>query len=119
MTDQQPNDPVSWRTVRADTPLQTADGTTFGKVLETLGSDAEDIFHGLRVALDAGHREVAVPVDDITFLGEAWIETDLNAAGIAALPDFSAAPAYHVGEVGRFRPKLGWKEDAKSDEEPG
>jgi hypothetical protein len=52
-------EPVSWRSIVYGTPVTSNDGVRVGLVHEVLGSDAEDIFHGLRVALTgrrAGYR---------------------------------------------------------------
>src|SRR5437773_10896413 len=57
--------PVSWRTVRYETPVHASDGARLGTVREVLGSDSEDIFHGLRVRLDSHGRDVMVPADSV------------------------------------------------------
>ena len=43
--------PISWRSIVYGTPVTSSDNVRVGVVHEVLGSDAEDIFHGLRVAL--------------------------------------------------------------------
>ena len=45
--------PISWRTIIYGTPVMSSDGQRVGEVHEVLGDDADDIFHGLRVALPA------------------------------------------------------------------
>jgi hypothetical protein len=59
-------DPVGWRGVIYGTPVTTVDRVRVGTVREVLGSDTEDIFHGIRVGLAAGHRDVMVPADNVT-----------------------------------------------------
>ena len=44
-------DPIGWRAVVYGTPVTTVDGVRVGTIREVLGSDSEDIFHGLRVGL--------------------------------------------------------------------
>jgi hypothetical protein len=88
-------------------------------VREVLGSDAEDIFHGLRVRLSTGNRDVMVPSDDVTDLSESRVETDLSHSSIEALPSYDEVATYHLASVGWLRKHLGWRKDSASDEEPG
>jgi hypothetical protein len=111
--------PVSWRAIRADTPVRSSDDGVIGTVREVLGSDGEDIFHGLRVALNAGHRDVLVSADDITNMTSDGIGTDLSGPEADSLPTYDEAATYHLASVGWLRKHLGWKRDSKSDEEPG
>lgn len=115
MTD---NDPISWRAIVYGTPLTAADGTQVGTVDEVLGSDGEDIFHGVRVAIK-GRRDAMVAAANISELTAHAVTTDLSAAELKSLPDYDETASYHVASVGRFRKHLGWKQDSKSDEEPG
>jgi hypothetical protein len=111
-------DPIGWRGVVYGTPVASVDGTTVGRVREVLGSDAEDIFHGLRVRLAAG-RDVMVPADDVTTLSHDSIETSLGRSAIEALPTYDEVSTYHLASVGWLRKHLGWSKDSGSDEEPG
>lgn len=112
------NPPISWRSIVYETPVVTGDGERVGKVREVLGDDAEDIFHGLRVALDAGHREVMVPADAVTSLASDAVRLDLTRSAIDALPPYEEQATYHLASVGWLRKHLGWKKDSESDEEP-
>ena len=111
--------PISWRTVVYGTPVIASDGTRVGTVREVLGDDAEDIFHGLRVELDAGKRNVVVSAEDVASLTHAAVRIDMTADRLAGESDFTETKSYHVSEVGRFKKHLGWKQDSASDEEPG
>jgi hypothetical protein len=113
------DDAVSWRAIVYGTPVIASDGGRCGTVVEVLGDDAEDIFHGVRVQLDAGKRDVVISAEDIASLSHAAIQVTLTAAEIAGQTDYQEAATYHVGQVGGFRKHLGWKQDSKSDEEPG
>jgi hypothetical protein len=64
-------DPIGWRGLVYDTPVTTNDGARVGTVREVLGSDAEDIFHGLRVRLTSDRRDVMVPADLVTTMTSA------------------------------------------------
>jgi hypothetical protein len=111
--------PVAWRSVVYGTPVVSSDGQTVGEVREVLGSDTDDIFHGLRVALHNGHREVMLSSDDVTSLTTTAVASGLSRAELEALPAYDETASYHVASVGTFRKHLGWKKDSESDEEPG
>lgn len=112
-------DPIGWRGVIYGTPVASADGAKVGTVREVLGSDGEDIFHGLRVRLGDARRDVMVPADDVTTLSRDLIGTDLARPAIEALPTYDEVSTYHLASVGWLRKHLGWSKDSGSDEEPG
>jgi hypothetical protein len=112
-------DPIGWRGIVYGTPVATADGARIGTVREVLGSDSEDIFHGLRVALDQGHRDVMVAAEDVTEMSAAAITVDLSSADVQALPTYDEVATYHLASVGWLRKHLGWAKDSGTDEEPG
>jgi hypothetical protein len=113
------SEPVAWRAIVYDTPVFGSDGERVGIVREVLGSDSEDIFHGLRVELDEGGRHVMILADDVTLITKGRIETSLASAAIAELPAYQEEETYHLASVGWLRKHLGWKRDSTSDEEPG
>jgi hypothetical protein len=110
---------IAWRAVVYDTPVTTADGVRVGTVREMLGSDAEDIFHGIRVKLTAGHRDVMIRADDVSSLTAEGVQTNLSRSEIEALPTYDDVATYHLASVGWLRKHLGWSKDSASDEEPG
>ncbi len=55
--------PISWRSIVYGTPVTASDGIRIGAVREVLGSDSEDIFHGLRVALTGRRQDVMVDAE--------------------------------------------------------
>jgi hypothetical protein len=110
---------VSWRTVVYGTPVTGSDSSRVGTVREVLGSDAEDIFHGLRVRLDGTSRDVMVAADDVATMTADGITLRVDRAFVATQPDFDEPATYHLSSVGWLRKHIGWKEDAKSDEGPG
>ena len=112
-------EPISWRSIVYGTPVTAADGIRIGAVHEVLGSDAEDIFHGLRVALTGQRQDVMVAADDIASLTLVEVRTVLTRSQIEALPTYDDEATYHLASVGWLRKHLGWKRDAQSDEEPG
>jgi hypothetical protein len=112
-------DPIGWRGVLYGTAVTSDDGAKVGTVREMLGSDAEDIFHGIRVKLADADHDVMIASDDVTTLTAGVVGTGLSRAAIAALPDYDEVATYHLASVGWLRKHLGWKKDSKSDEEPG
>jgi len=115
MTD---NEPIGWRGVVYGTRVVAADGATVGSVREVPGSDDEDIFHGIRVAL-AHHGDVMLSANDITALTTSAVTSSLDASEIEALPPYDDQATYHLASVGWLRKHLGWQQDSRSDEEPG
>jgi len=117
-------EPVGWRGLVYGTPVLAADGSRVGTVREVLGSDEEDIFHGLRVGLAGARRDVMVEADDIDLLSDAGVRTTLGADAIRGLPDYDDEATFHLASVGWLRRHLGmgpvaWKRDSKGDEEAG
>jgi hypothetical protein len=78
---------IAWRAVVYETPVTTADGARVGTVREMLGSDAEDIFHGIRVRLTAGHRDVMIRADDVSTLTAGGSSDESFALGNRGAPD--------------------------------
>ena len=111
--------PISWRSIVYGTPVTAADGVRIGAVREVLGSDAEDIFHGLRVAVDGRRQDVMVDADDITSLSLGEVRTVLSPSEVDGLPAYDETATFHLASVGWLRKHLGWQKDSKSDEEPG
>jgi hypothetical protein len=111
--------PASWRSIVYGTPVISSDSERAGEVREVLGSDAEDIFHGLRVKLADQRRDVMVAADDVTGMSGDGVLTSLTRVEIEALAAYDETATYHLASVGWLRKHLGWQRDAKSDEEPG
>jgi len=112
-------DPIGWRGIVYGTPVATTDGNRVGTIREVLGSDSEDIFHGLRVGLTHGRRDVMVSADNVTSMSTAEIGLDLSRSDVEALPTYDEVATYHLASVGWLRKHLGWTKDSASDEEPG
>jgi hypothetical protein len=111
--------PISWRSIVYGTPVTSSDNVHVGVVHEVLGSDAEDIFHGLRVALTGRRGDVMVSADDIASMSLGEVRTVLTQSQIEGLAAYDETATLHLASVGWLRKHLGWQKDAKSDEEPG
>ncbi len=116
MPDEQP---TSWRTIVYGTSVISSDDERVGEVYEVLGSDAQDIFHGLRVRLASQGRDVMVAADDVTSMSADGVRTRLTTTEVQAIGDYNETATYHLASVGWLRKHLGWQEDSKGDEEPG
>jgi hypothetical protein len=101
------------------TPVFAANGQPVGVVREVLGSDAEDLFHGIRVGLDGESRDVMLSASQVTALTTARIESDLTPVDFEALETYADEATYHLASVGWLRKHLGWTRDSGKDEEPG
>ncbi|MGC8633234.1 MAG: PRC-barrel domain-containing protein [Candidatus Limnocylindrales bacterium] len=113
------NQPVSWRSIVYGTPVMSSDHEPVGHVHEVLGDDADDIFHGLRVGLAGGHRDVLVSVDDVASMSADAVRVDLTRSALEALPTYDEEATYHLASVGWLRKHIGWQKDSDSNEEPG
>ncbi len=111
--------PISWRAVTYLTPVAAADGTVAGQVREILGSDAEDVFHGIRVGLTGASRDVMLSSEHVASMSAVRVDTDLATADFESLPTYVDEATYHLASVGWLRKHLGWTKDSAKDEEPG
>jgi hypothetical protein len=110
VNDQQPDaeQPIAWRAVPEDTPVRSADGEEVGTLADLLGSDVEDIFHGIVVRLGRIGREVFVPADSVTLLTRSHVDVALGSEAIHALPPHDQDRAYDLGITGILRKRPGW-----------
>jgi hypothetical protein len=111
--------PISWRSIIYGTPVVSSDGSRMGEVREVLGSDTEDIFHGLRVRLAGQRRDVMLAANDVTGMSDETVRTSLTSSEIEAMGPYDETSTYHLASVGWLRKHVGWRRDSKGDEEPG
>jgi PRC-barrel domain len=115
---QEPDDegPVSWKTILAEMPVFSSDDDEVGTVHEVLGSEQEDIFHGIVVRSGLLGKDVVVVAQDVTGLGEKRIDLALSAEQVRALEPFKEEESYHLGIVGLFRHRVGWVPESRDPE---
>jgi len=99
--------PIAWRAVPQDTAVRS-DGQQVGTVYDLLGSDEDDIFHGIVVQLRSGSRRVFVPADDVILITTSHVDVSLSAGEIGALPEHTEERQFELGMVGNLRKHLGW-----------
>ena len=80
-----PEPPIAWRGVTQDTPVDTSDGERVGVVSDLLGSDDEDIFHGIIVHLGRLGHHVLVTADHVTLMTAGHVVVDLTSDAIHEL----------------------------------
>jgi hypothetical protein len=103
--------PIAWTAILADTPVYASDGGQVGVVNEVLGSQGEDIFHGIVVRSPARQHNVAILADRVSRISRSRIDTSLTTQEIRALPVYKEEASYSLGMVGRLRKHVGWKRD--------
>jgi uncharacterized protein YrrD len=108
--------PVSWKTILAETPVFSSDDEEVGTVHEVLGSEQEDIFHGIVVRSGLLGKDVVVAAEDVTGLEEKRIDLALSADQVRALEAFKEEESYHLGIIGLFRRRLGWVPESRDPE---
>jgi hypothetical protein len=106
-----PEQPIAWRAVPQDTPVRSSDGETVGTLFDLLGSDAEDIFHGIVVHLGRLGHPVFVPADQVVLMTISHVDVSLTSEAIHALPVHGDDVGFHLGRVGLFGRKIGWVKD--------
>lgn len=83
--------PASYLTLADGTPVVTSDGSQIGTVAHVLAVEEDDIFDGLVIGTDHGHRFVDAPhVQDIY---ERAVVLALTTQEIERLPEPSENPA--------------------------
>lgn len=108
--------PVSWLTIRAETPVFSSDGEEVGSVHEVLGSEQADVFHGIVVRSGLLGKDAMVPAEKISGMTENRIDLSLPAEEVRALEPFKDEESYHLGIVGIFRHRLGWVSEGRDPE---
>ena len=105
------DDPIAWRGVTQDTPVRTSDGETVGTLSDMLGSDQQDIFHGIVVHLGRLGHHVFVPADQVSLMTHSHVDVALTSEEIHALPKHDEERLFDLGMVGIFRKHLGWRRE--------
>lgn len=78
-----PDDPVAWSYVDEGTPVVGPSGEELGKVAAMLGTETENIFHGVAVLPSSGGGARVVPADAVTGLTTSKVEIDWDADRLA------------------------------------
>jgi hypothetical protein len=84
----EPDDPVAWSYVEADTLVVGPNGDELGRVAAMLGTETEGIFHGIAVTPYRDGTARVVPADDVTRLTSAKVEIAYDADRLAAAEEY-------------------------------
>ena len=85
----EPDDPVAWNYVEADTLVVGPDGEELGRVAAMLGTETEGIFHGVAVTPYDDGRTRSVPADAVTLLTPAKVQIAYGRDELAAAEEHS------------------------------
>ena len=83
-----PDDPVAWSYVEAETLVVGPNGEELGRVAAMLGTETEDIFHGIAVTPYRDGTTRVVPADDVTRLTSSKVEIAYDAEQLAAAEEY-------------------------------
>jgi hypothetical protein len=82
--------PIAWTALPDGIPVFSADGLQVGTVRHVLGDTGTDIFDGIVLDTEHGHRFVDAP--EVGDLGERGAALTIPADAVAALPEPTASP---------------------------
>jgi hypothetical protein len=98
-------EPVSYEGVPVGVPLLSSTGHRFGTLVKVLEIPSEDLFDGVIVKTEHGHR--FVDRDQIAEITTEYIKCDLDDEATASLPEPSGTAAFDAsagyGEGNTFR----------------
>jgi len=83
--------PIAWTALPTGIPVYSSDGERVATVKHVLGDTETDIFDGIVLDTDHGHRFVDAP--EVGDLGEEGAALIIPAEEVAALPEPTPAPA--------------------------
>jgi hypothetical protein len=99
--------PVSYEGVPLGVPLLSSTGQQFGTLVKVLEIPSEDLFDGVIVSTDYGHR--FVDRDQISEITTEYIKCDLDDQQTTRLPEPSGTPVFHANaEYGEGRTFREW-----------
>jgi hypothetical protein len=105
--------PSSWLAILENTPVLSAGGEETGRVKEVIGSEEEDIFHGIVITHGTLTSDVLIPGANVVSITNKKVDTNLSAEEVRALPAYVEEDTYHLGYVGRFSKHLGWTREGR------
>lgn len=101
---------VAWTDTPYRAPVLDRSRRQIGRTESLLGDEREDIFHGIAISGPLHRQVVVVPAAHITRITSQHVETDLDAAGVAALAPYQEEHWYHLGWGGLFRKRPEWEQ---------
>jgi hypothetical protein len=83
-----PDDPVAWSYVKEGTPIVGPNGDELGTVAAMLGTQTENIFHGIAVNPAGGGATRVVPADAVTSLTSSTVQVAWGADRLARAEEY-------------------------------
>jgi hypothetical protein len=109
-----PETVISWRAVRAHSPVVASDGVELGHVTEVAALPEEDIFHGVVFKHSVLGHHVIAPADDIDRITERAVYLKSSSSDAEKFEPFHELHVQRLGLTGLFRWKhLGWKDSSE------
>lgn len=86
-----PDDPVAWSYIQPGTDVVDADGVHIGSVRRMLGTEQEDIFHGIAIDPAVGGGPRLILADAVVSLTPSRVEVRISADAVGELPPYQGA----------------------------
>lgn len=106
-------EPIAWPAILADTLVYASDGQEVGAVSEVLGSQEEDIFHGIVIRTGVLAHETMIPAERVSRITNRRIDVNLPADEVRSLTPYLEEETYRLGIKGIFRKHIGWVSDKR------
>jgi hypothetical protein len=109
-----PETVISWRAVRAHSPVVASDGVEVGHVTEVAALPEEDIFHGVVFRHGVLGHDVMAPADEVDRITERAVYLKSSSSDAVKFERFHELHVQRLGLTGLFRWKhLGWKDSSE------
>ena len=102
---------IAWIAILDSTPVHSSDGEEVGTIHEVLGSEEEDVFHGIAVRHGMPASEVMVPAEHVVRITNERIDVDLTSDQVRDLAEYQPEQVFRLGMTGFLRKHLGWVKD--------
>jgi hypothetical protein len=86
-----PDDPVAWSYIQPGTNVVDRDGVHIGSVHMMLGTEQEDIFHGIAIDLAVGGGPRLILADAVGTLTPSRVQVRIAADAVGELPPYQGA----------------------------
>ncbi|HSM39092.1 MAG TPA: hypothetical protein VK838_07130 [Candidatus Limnocylindrales bacterium] len=85
-----PDDPVAWSYVEPGTSVVGREGVKIGTVERMLGTEAENIFHGIALQPAEGGASRVIPADAVTELTTSEVQVRVSTDEVGRLEEYQA-----------------------------
>jgi hypothetical protein len=85
-----PGDPVAWAYVEPGTDVVGREGVKLGTVEAMLGTETENIFHGVALSPSAGGPTRMIPANSVTSLTPSEVQVQVSTDEVESLEEYRA-----------------------------